>query len=81
VRTQIQVLFGERLSQLRAKQKWSQEDLSERAQIGIKHISSLENGHREPCLNTIAKLAEAFGITASQLIKGLEGHPLNDKKA
>ena len=72
VRTRLQILFGERLQYLRARRKWSQEDLSERSKISIRHIGSLENGHREPCLETLVSLATAFGMKASELIENLE---------
>jgi transcriptional regulator with XRE-family HTH domain len=49
----------------------TQERLSEITRISTVHISQLENGHREPCLGTMAKLAKAFGLTISELMKGL----------
>jgi putative transcriptional regulator len=72
VRTIIKVVFGKRLSKLRAERSWSQEDLSERAEIGIKHISSLENGHREPCLGVILKLAKSFDMSVSELLRDID---------
>jgi len=72
VKSMIRVLFGARLSKLRNDRRWSQEDLSERAQIGIKHISSLENGHREPCLEVMLRLAKSFNISLSQLLDDID---------
>jgi transcriptional regulator with XRE-family HTH domain len=72
VRSDIQIVFGEKLTKLREQRRWSQADLSERADIGIKHISSLENGHSEPCLSTLVKLAKAFNLKAATLIRGLD---------
>lgn len=45
--------------------------LSEKAKISTQHISNMEHGHREPCLGNIARLAKAFGITISELMKDI----------
>jgi transcriptional regulator with XRE-family HTH domain len=34
-------------------------------------LSNLENGKHEPKLGTIKKLATAFGLTISQLMRGM----------
>lgn len=54
------------------RKDWSQEDLSERSKISIRHISSMENGHREPCLSSLVSLALAFGVSAAELLDNLE---------
>ena len=39
--------------------------------ISVQHISNMENGHREPCLNNMAKLAKTFSVTLSEMTKGI----------
>jgi transcriptional regulator with XRE-family HTH domain len=46
----------------------TQEQLGERSGLSREHISYIENGHREPCLVNMGKLAKAFGITLSELM-------------
>jgi transcriptional regulator with XRE-family HTH domain len=72
VRTNIQVRFGAKVVGLRAERGWTQEDLAERTTITVKHISSLENGHREPCLGVLVKLAKSFGVSLPELLGGIE---------
>lgn len=72
MQTKVQVRFGSTLVRLRAERSWTQDDLSVRSKVTVKHISSLENGHREPCLGIMIKLAAAFGMKASQLIEGID---------
>jgi transcriptional regulator with XRE-family HTH domain len=39
--------------------------------ISTQHISNMENGKKEACLGNIARLARAFGVTISEMTKGL----------
>ena len=63
--------FGERLRALRASRAWSQEELAHRVGIDLSFLSELENGHKEPCLRKIVELAQGFGMTPSELLKGI----------
>lgn len=68
--TVIQKRLAGRLRELRKKKGLTQEQLAEKSGIDYKHIQLLES--KEPPatkLNTIEKLAKAFGITISQLLK------------
>jgi len=56
---------------LRNQRGLRQEDLSELSGLSREHISYIENGKREPCLNNIERLAKAFKITVSELMKGI----------
>ena len=68
--TVIQKKLAKRLRELRKEKKLTQEKLAELSGIDYKHIQLLE-GKNPPAtkLNTIEKLAKAFGITISQLLK------------
>jgi len=63
--------FGERVRKLRKKRDWKLVELSVETGLGRVFLSNLENGKHEPKLGTIKKLAKAFGLTASQLLKGI----------
>jgi transcriptional regulator with XRE-family HTH domain len=67
----IKKQFGERIRRLRTKRNWKLVELSVEAGLGRVFLSNLENGKHEPKLGTIKKLANAFGITISQLMRGL----------
>jgi transcriptional regulator with XRE-family HTH domain len=72
VQTNPQLRFGARILKLRTTKKWTQEDVCDKSGISVKHLGSLENGHREPCLGTILKLAKCFNVTASFLLRGVD---------
>jgi putative transcriptional regulator len=63
--------FGERIRRLRKKRGWKLIELSVEAGLGRVFLSNLENGKHEPKLGTVKKLADAFGVTISQLMRGL----------
>jgi XRE family aerobic/anaerobic benzoate catabolism transcriptional regulator len=68
----ICVLLGERIRQLRAARGWRQIDLAEEAGIHENYVSELELGRKEICLRSLQTLARAFGMTAAELLKGVE---------
>lgn len=63
--------FGERVRKLRKKRGWKLVELSVETGLGRVFLSNLENGKHEPKLGTIKKLANAFGLTISQLTRGM----------
>ena len=60
--------FGARLLKLRQQRDWSQERLSEESGVGVQHISNLERGTKEPCLDLMEKLAKSFEVTLAELL-------------
>jgi transcriptional regulator with XRE-family HTH domain len=62
--------FGQRVRKLRKKRGWKLVELSVETDLGRVFLSNLENGKHEPRLVTIKKLADAFGMTISQLMRG-----------
>src|SRR5215510_2277351 len=73
--------FGLALRALRARNKYSQEDLAGRG-ISRSHISEMEHGRRMPGLDTLMHLAERLNIPLSTLTWEIEqnyqrltGHP------
>ena len=63
--------FGERIRKLRKKRGWKLIELSVETARGRVFLSNLENGKHEPKLGTIKRLADSFGISISQLMRGL----------
>ena len=67
----ITARFGLRLRQLREKQGWTQVVMAEKVGIDRSYISDMERGKKNVCLPTLEILAQAFGVTISQFLKGL----------
>ena len=67
--------LGMRIKFLRSERRWSQEDLALEANVNKNYICDLENGRRNPSLEILEKIAVAFGISLSELFKGIESIP------
>jgi len=63
------IAFGKRVRELREAKGLTQEQLAERAELHSVQISHIEGGRNEVKLTTILRLAKAFGMTASELLK------------
>lgn len=71
---QAQVQFGRNLRGRRVAAGWSQQELSDRCELHLTEISRLENGHRNPRLSTIVKIADALEIAPGELLMGAGAH-------
>ena len=66
--------LGERIRELRLQrpERWTQEDLAERAGISVSFLSMIERGERVAHVETLAALADALGVSLSELFAGTE---------
>ena len=64
--------LGMRIRYLRNLRKWSQEDLALEANVNRNYICDLENGRRNPSLEILERIADALGISLSELFLGVE---------
>ena len=64
--------FGAALRRLRLAAGMSQEQLGLEAGVQRNFISLIETGHNQPTISTIAKLARALGMKASELVAEAE---------
>ena len=60
--SELKVLIGKRIRDLRKSRKLTQEQLAELIGIGTPNISYLENGKFAPSIETLEKLAQVFQI-------------------
>jgi transcriptional regulator with XRE-family HTH domain len=63
--------FGQRLRSLRLKRGLSQVEMAHRFGIDRGHISEMETGKKNVCLPMLEVLARGFGISVSELMKGV----------
>ena len=68
----IEEQLGKRVRYLRTQNGWSIEDLALKGDINRNYLCDLENGRRNPTLRTIEKIANAFGLSISELTRGLQ---------
>lgn len=64
--------FGNKIKELRLKQKMSQERFALKAGLDRTYYASIEKGRRNVSLNNIKKISDAFEISLSELFKDLD---------
>jgi transcriptional regulator with XRE-family HTH domain len=67
--------FGRNLAYCRGRAKLSQEELSVRASLHRTAVGMLERGERMPRIDSLVKLAGSLGVSAGELLDGLEWKP------
>ena len=67
----LQERFGQRVRKLRQARNWSYTYFAVHSGLAKNTIVEVEAGRTEPRLNTIATLAQCFGKSMSELLRGL----------
>lgn len=62
------VLFGEEVKKQRKAKDLSQEKLAFEIGMDLTSVNEIENGHRNPTLSTVVKIAQALGLKVKDLI-------------
>lgn len=67
MKTDINIAFGKRVSELRRLHNISQEDFAELCGVHRTYIGALERGEKSPTLNTIEKVSKGLQISIVEL--------------
>lgn len=59
--------FGQKIKELRAERKMTQEDLAFKVSVDRSYMGFLERGERNPTLSTIDKIAKALKVAIPDL--------------
>jgi len=62
--------LGENIYKLRAKKNMSQEELADALEVSRQSVSKWENNNAVPDLDKLVKMADLFGISLDELVKG-----------
>ena len=63
------MILGEKITQLRRKNGWSQEELADKMEVSRQAVSKWESGQTTPDLERILRLSSLFGVTIDYLLK------------
>ncbi len=64
--------LGQRMRQLRERERVSQEDFADYCGLHRTAVSMLERGKTIPRLDTLLIVSRALGVTVSRLLRGIE---------
>lgn len=67
MKTAENIAFGKRVAELRKNAGLSQEQFAFMCNVDRTYIGTIERGEKSPTLNTIVKIANALGISKSEL--------------
>jgi len=63
------VALGKRIRESRISKGYTQQDLAERAEIGVVYISEIERGIKMPSLNIFVKIVDALDVSADYVLR------------
>jgi len=62
-------MLSKKIKELRKKTGWSQQKLAEKTGLSYSVVTKLEQGTaKQPTIQTIVKIANAFGISLDELV-------------
>jgi transcriptional regulator with XRE-family HTH domain len=61
--------LGRNLRRARLDRELTQEEVAERSGVHATEVSRIESGKRDPQVSTVQRLAEAVGLSASDLLR------------
>lgn len=67
MKSDVNIAFGKRVAQLRKDAGYSQEKFAFKCDIDRTYVGTIERGEKSPTLITIQKIADALGISKSEL--------------
>ena len=61
--------LGKRIRESRVKKGYTQQDLADRAEIGVVYISEIERGVKMPSLNIFIKIIDVLDVSADYVLR------------
>ncbi|MCX6784282.1 MAG: helix-turn-helix transcriptional regulator [candidate division WWE3 bacterium] len=61
--------LGNNIKQARRKRGLSQQQVAENAHLDLTSVNEIENGRRNPSLETLARLAKVLEVSPHELLK------------
>ena len=61
--------LGKRIRESRISKGYTQQDLADRAEIGVVYVSEIERGIKMPSLNIFVKIIDALDVSADYVLR------------
>ena len=69
---QVLLALGKRMRLLRAERRLSQEAFADQCGLHRTAVGLIERGHRVPSLRTLFIISSGFGVSLSELLRGVD---------
>jgi transcriptional regulator with XRE-family HTH domain len=69
--------FNEKIKTLRKAANMNQQELADKINVHVTHLSKIENGHLLPSIDIVQRLMKVFAISADQLLNDNENSVVN----
>ena len=66
----MELKISEHIRALRMEQNWSQRALAEKLNVSFQSVSKWESGQNYPDIETLVRIAQLFGVTVDELLRG-----------
>lgn len=70
--SEIALVLGKNIRELRIKSGWTQEKLAEKAEISVPFMTQIELARKSASLEVIERIAAALGVSYERLFKSVE---------
>jgi transcriptional regulator with XRE-family HTH domain len=64
--------LGNEIRKARIDRGWKQKDLREKTGLTLKYLSEIENGHVDPRISIVVRIAHALGVSLDDLVQDSE---------
>ena len=78
--------FNKKIKALRKAADMSQQELADKINVHVTHLSKIENGHLIPSIDIVQRLMKVFAVSADQLLNdnensivNIQNHELNEQ--
>ena len=69
--------FNQKIKALRKAANMSQQELADKINVHVTHLSKMENGHLLPSIDIVQRLMKVFAVSADQLLNDDESSVVN----
>lgn len=74
----VSLSLGERVRDLRHERGWTLADLANGAGVSTSFVNDIEHDRTTPSLKTLVRIAQALGMSVTQLLAGTRPYDLNE---
>jgi transcriptional regulator with XRE-family HTH domain len=78
--------FNKKIKALRKAADMNQQELADKINVHVTHLSKIENGHLIPSIDIVQRLMKVFAVSADQLLNdnensivNIQNHELNEQ--